>query len=442
VAVNYLTDADKRVLREMVVEYRNRKVNTTGRTTPEDAKPQTTHAYIARTPTCGIRGRVGNTVGRADCAVYTVINGVFQSVDVVLEVVNTSVEDITGDSFVPIAREKFGTWVATGSVYGTTCEDTFPVDGTDTGTGSLGTGTGEAGTGDTGTGTFGTGTGGGGGVDPHTSGRSCALAGLRTTDCLVAISGSQQLKLTYQGGRWNSIPADYVPGTGSGTTTPGSYLLDYLGSSGPVEFWYEAGKLHLSVGGLEMLDCGNGCFSGGELTGHVEPAEGTATVVPCTGGTFSVCVECTSCDEEVVGTSTSGTGGPPFGTGTGVVSTVCCAGRLLPNDLYMTVDCDCPAVVLSTHKMTWNGTYWNTGTVYERSGDRNANEYHLSCESGVWHMTSPTSTCLNSGATHVASSAVCDPLELVFDYLISSNYAPDGCDVCVMGQPVTITITE
>jgi hypothetical protein len=52
--------------------------------------------------------------------------------------------------------------------------------------------------------------------------------------------------------------------------------------------WYSAGAVHLSLDGLELLDCGNGCFSGGPLTGH----DSQVGVDPCDGPVFTVCVSC------------------------------------------------------------------------------------------------------------------------------------------------------
>jgi hypothetical protein len=94
---------------------------------------------------------------------------------------------------------------------------------------------------------------------------------------LKVTDGEQTLYLHWDetDGVWTSDPDEYVYPLGSGV----------------VEFWFAGGMVHLSVDGLELLDCGDGCFTGGPLTGHVSQ-EGE---VPCEADTFTLCVECHCC---------------------------------------------------------------------------------------------------------------------------------------------------
>lgn len=116
----------------------------------------------------------------------------------------------------------------------------------------------------------------------------CGLAGLRHSDCLKVVGGNTTLYLTWVTNVWTSGSAEY----------------DYGEGSGPVEFWYADGDIHLSVDGLELLNCGNGCFMGGALTGHApQLGSNSSGFEPCNGSTFTLCVSCVCC-------SIAGWGGP------------------------------------------------------------------------------------------------------------------------------------
>lgn len=148
----------------------------------------------------------------------------------------------------------------------------------------------------------------------------CALASLRTSDCVLATGDGQVLLLEFdQGsGRWIST-AHFV----------------YPAGSGLVDFWFSVGSLHLSIDDKELLGCGDGCFTGGPLTGH-DARPGAS----CTGVTFMVCVECSPCP----GSGSGETGG----SGAGGVVTVCCPGVEVPEVLYATVtSATCPDIAVT-----------------------------------------------------------------------------------------------
>lgn len=121
-------------------------------------------------------------------------------------------------------------------------------------------------------------------------GGGCTLARLQTTDCLLANGPENSIQLEYSGGHWISVSS---PGD---TSVSELTYFDGL-CSGVVEFWYESGRVHLTVGGIELLQCGNNCFTGGPLTGHFpcDTGTGTGTVEACQGEIFTVCVSCREC---------------------------------------------------------------------------------------------------------------------------------------------------
>jgi hypothetical protein len=125
-----------------------------------------------------------------------------------------------------------------------------------------------------GTGTTSDNTGGGG---------PCELAKLQTADCLLASGPENSTQLEYSAGHWVSVADELT-------------YFDGL-CSGAVDFWYESGRVRLKVGGIELLHCGNNCFTGGPLTGHLpcDIGTGTGTVDPCEGRVFTVCVTCREC---------------------------------------------------------------------------------------------------------------------------------------------------
>lgn len=127
-----------------------------------------------------------------------------------------------------------------------------------------------------------TGTGGGDAV-PGVSG--CDLAGLMATDCLYAAGPLGWTYLRYvsdsSGTRWVSDSDLYW--------TDGADE-----AHGEVIFTFADGLLHLSLAGGELLYCGDGCWRGGELTGHIAN-NGDLDLDACEGQAFSVCLSCSCC---------------------------------------------------------------------------------------------------------------------------------------------------
>lgn len=137
----------------------------------------------------------------------------------------------------------------------------------------------------------------------------CDLLTVNWDDCVLVTGTDASVVLNPTGGGFWASTED----------------LSYFGgtSSGPVAVWVEGGRIHISVDGLELLDCENGKFSGGPITGHypetgVPTGTGTLTRTPCAGETFYVTLSCTCC-------SIPGWGGPgwycvrdanTYGTGT------------------------------------------------------------------------------------------------------------------------------
>lgn len=353
-ALHFLNDRDLDVIKHMIADWRSKRKKADNNSPSEWVEHQAPETYVVLTRPDGIDELQGNRPGYADCGIYRNVDGSLEYAGHDETVYNVSDDFIEGDIFIVATRDKYGIWYAVGPVTLQEPvedvifeEETGTGSGTSTATVDTGTGTGgDAGTGTGGT-TPGTGTGGGSsggtvttgwGTDTSsaTSGRSCSLAGLRTTDCLRAIYNDQELILSYLGGVWTSA----IPSS-TGTALDDISYLVYPGGIGVVEFWFADGRLHLSVGGLELLDCGNGCFSGGALTGHTpNEATGTSSItsLTCSGEMFSVCVECADCvPVETPGTGT-GTGTSTAGTGsTGSILNACCPSDLLPDSITMTI---------------------------------------------------------------------------------------------------------
>lgn len=277
-----LSQRSVRELRGTKERVQDTRLNPSGR--PEvgefdqDATPDN---FWAITPEDGIPGRIGLAPGYADCYVYRIVgHGLTSSIDEVpnlfKRVYNVSTEAVPGSRLIYIKKDKWGYYFA---------EEVEEGIGTGTGTDSTSSGNGQ-----------------------------CDLAGIKTSDCLVATGLGQTLTLRGGGSSWTSeIPSTGTAdesgtagtGTGSGTGEPpclnSEGNFEYPGGCGPIVFWYAAGQTHLSLNGSELLNCGNGCFTGGPLTGHV-PEEtgtgtgsGTTTSDSCAGETFTICVACSTC---------------------------------------------------------------------------------------------------------------------------------------------------
>lgn len=106
---------------------------------------------------------------------------------------------------------------------------------------------------------------------------ACDLAGLLTTDCVAFTSGGTTV-----------IGENTAPGVWTSTDT-----LTYPSGSGVAELTIAAGVVVVTVGGMELIPCGNGCWKGGPVTGHAADEGGA-----CAGETFRVCVSCAACAED------------------------------------------------------------------------------------------------------------------------------------------------
>jgi hypothetical protein len=157
---------------------------------------------------------------------------------------------------------------------------------------------------------------------------SCTLAKLKATDCLQATVTGDGASVFMEGdgaGHWNSLTD-----------------LNYGYGAGPLEFWFENGLPHLKLDDLELMYCGNSCWSGGELTGHLT---NTGTGIPdCQGAYFVVCLECAPCVIPAV-------------------TTPCCpgVGVTIPGTLYVTVSGSGTGDG-GPYALTYNGTLWS-GTI-------------------------------------------------------------------------------
>lgn len=269
-----LNDEDITILEGLIAREKKRSHSPKSRDYAEEYLDAAPEVFIAKTPPEGIyRYNDGDETGTgsgsafipgsAECTIYRLLTWTnpieFEEQEGRTETVyNLSTKDVPGDTYILIVKDKWGVWVASGLVDQLT-EDELDEPGTGTGT--------------------------------AVTGGYCDLAILRQTDCvLVDTPGQGTFLLEYSEGSWSSLDE-----------------YDYTVGQGPFEFWYEAGRLHLSLDGLELLDCGNGCFSGGPLTGHgaqVEGATGTGTgtgALPlnfCSGESFTVCVRCSCCLDE------------------------------------------------------------------------------------------------------------------------------------------------
>ena len=252
-----LTDEDLRAVRELVGRVRSALQSPRSKYHFEDEEGAP-EAYVALTPADGILGMEwpstgtavsGNMVYGAECGTYDVVDsglgfGNITPIGTTRIVYNSSTVAIPGDQLILVIRDKGGRWWADWSV-----------------------GIGEAFVSDPG------------------GGDMCALARMDVTDPLAVDTDQGAFTLRFSGSRWS-----------------GDVEYDYGNGSGIFEFWYEAGSLHLTLDGLELVNCGDACFAGGPLTGHgsqgtgTGPTGGTGTSVAnrtvCQNTAFTVCVRC------------------------------------------------------------------------------------------------------------------------------------------------------
>lgn len=352
--------------------------------------------YIARTPADGISamgnywaagtgsgtsgtgsgsGTIYATPGVAECSIYQpdqdkdyndVLKPIPQLTDFVYNIGQSSVP---GNTYIIVSRDNFGTFY---------CISTAPSISSD-----------------------GDGIGDGDG-NCCGDGAYCYndLAKLQTTDCLLATSSYDggSVMLEYDGSRWVSTDE-----------------INYPGGSGLVEFWYVPGEpLHLGVYYtapseaavlLELVACGDGCWRGGPLTGHVADS-GTA----CAGETFTVCLECVSCPR---------------------VTAACCPDDPLPYTLYGTIinragSCSClPTDSFPMAYDSGSDSWSNLSIAAAGCSPQTHVDFTLKCEGVVtseWHLSS--TVCL--GSTTAATDAVCRPFLLTFTGLTCGGACSGG----------------
>lgn len=210
---------------------------------------QAPEVYIAITPPGGIPARSGLTFGSADCTIQQILSSGVVALNFTKPVRNASTTAISGNDYIPVARDKFGTWFALGNA---------------------------------------------GDSNTPGGGSYCNLATLRDTDCVIA-SGPGDIQRTLL--RWSDAQGKWV------STVPVAWAYGV----GDLAFWFESGSYHMTLDGMELLNCGDGCFSGGAITGHgphdpPSSCGGTGTgtgpldSTECTGDSFAICVACGACD--------------------------------------------------------------------------------------------------------------------------------------------------
>jgi hypothetical protein len=114
--VNFLTNADVALLKEMANQLRSGRFNTPSKSTAESAFAlaedyQAPETYIAKPPAGGIPAVTGTTPGFAMCEIYRVVNGnIVQLGGIVKKVHNITSNVITSD-WVTVSRDKLGIWL-------------------------------------------------------------------------------------------------------------------------------------------------------------------------------------------------------------------------------------------------------------------------------------------------------------------------------------------
>jgi hypothetical protein len=308
-----LSEPDYRLFREMVQAHQRTRANGSqvGLGGQLDEGFQASDVFVARTPSGGIpgleqfAGTSPDEPGSAVCQVYkiTQVQGVgdYRMVKIpglTKTVFNLSARDVAGYAWVPILKTKGGPWIVV--------NDPEPTS-EDTGTGTA--------------------------ADPDnvTGGGECTLARLNSDDCLIATGpDSQSVLLRRTGAKtWTSVAEMRYP-NGAGTGT-------HMGGTGTLSAVWNAttARMDLSLDGILLQNCGNGCYTGSWLTGHVNDLDDTT---PCNGLAFTVCLACKCCP--AVGFTEEGWYCVVTGTGTGTEASNCEA-------LYLTVEDACDVEICS-----------------------------------------------------------------------------------------------
>lgn len=351
-----LSKADISVLKELIREVQSRRgVAATRPATPEP-DIQAPEVYIARTPLTGVPAltaavgtgtgtgaEAGDYPGYADCQLYRIL-GQFGSTPYieslgvpVRRVFNCSKQAVPGGIWILVARDKIGAWWALAAA----------------GIEDVGTGTGT----------------GGNGAAPSTA--LCNFAALKSTDCLRAITSLQQITLFPDGNTWSSDPVE----------------LEHPGGSGVVTATWSVGegRFKVAVGGLYLLEVGDGCWCGGPLTGH-SVGTGSLPGTACEGDTFMVCIGCQTCP---------------------VITNPCCGEDVdIPRRLTATLGNLGPTNVCPCSNAAEIELLYNEDT-------------------DAWEGTGPFGTC----GYDITIKAYCDVFTMRFDYSFSNN-----CATAVTGQ--------
>lgn len=293
----YLSNEDKIVLDKLIADYKS-LVNNPVRTLSASSDYTTPEIYLARTPDTGIPALteatgVSNqdTPGSATCYIYKIsTNGqtgesTISAVDQVRrKVFNVSHEDIGGNRWIVVVKDKFGAWFAT--IAGE------PIDANNTGTGT--------------------------GLPPS----DCPqIPGVSVDD--LAETTVEDYTLGYLNGCLVKIPSTNT--TGTGTNTGGGATGTGGTTCSPITFQQERiecvdGSIVVYVNTI-TLNVVDGCLTKSETGWQVDRFEG--------------CCDCTD-----MGTNTgTGTGTLPGSTNT--VESPCCPGVFLPETLYIYFP-DCP----------------------------------------------------------------------------------------------------
>lgn len=114
----WLSREEANVLREMVAWWKRRPANLSGRPDLVENDHQAADVYVALTPAGGISARSGTTPGEADCDIYKVIKEagtptlVPGGSSLFKTVYNHSSTAVDGSTYIAVARDKYGAWVA------------------------------------------------------------------------------------------------------------------------------------------------------------------------------------------------------------------------------------------------------------------------------------------------------------------------------------------
>lgn len=116
-----LTDDDRNILRDLIADWK-RRLRNQPRQEEVDEEQGTTEVYVARSPAAGIPAltedigaSIADEPGYADCYIYRiVINAGIPELQPISNffrrIYNLCTEDIPGDSWLIVARDKFGFW--------------------------------------------------------------------------------------------------------------------------------------------------------------------------------------------------------------------------------------------------------------------------------------------------------------------------------------------